>query len=104
MSLPKKDTPQEWTDVPLPLDIFQDVPEKPKRQKSKKDEEDDKTRLTYRPYKGRPRMCEDCYAEVQAGERTGFGKVSFIRIEGLAERGICYEHKAQRTENEALGR
>lgn len=104
MSLPPKSGPQEWEDVPLPLDLFADTPPKPKRQRSKKDEDDDKTRLTYRPYRGRARMCEDCYAEVNAQKRDTFGAVAFIRVEGLSERAICYEHKAQRVEAEALGR
>lgn len=99
MRLPKKPGPQEWTDVVLP--IFDQPEEKQERTLSRKEEEDNRTKLAYRPYKGASRMCEDCFVQVERKERDTFGRAAFIRIEGLAQRYICYEHKALRTEAEA---
>lgn len=81
--LPKKGTPQEWLDQPLPL--FGE-PE-PEQLKSRKDE-DDAEHIKYRRYKGaRSIACHDCTA---AGD--GVRSATHIRIYRGEERYLCSSH------------
>jgi hypothetical protein len=93
---------QSFADIVLP--IF-DQPEEPKaRELSKKEAEDNATKVIWRRYRGAARMCEDCFPEVNSGDRLAFGKASWVRVEGSVQRAICFEHKALRMEQEDLNR
>ena len=97
--LPKKSTPQEWEDVPL----FGEAPPAPAvRQRSKKDDDDDtKVRYRRRPKTARQTSCQDCVVEHTAGQRTGIGTASYVRIEGFVELYLCFAHKAEYEHREA---
>lgn len=99
-ALPEKNTPQEWEDVVLPL--FDQPEAKVPRARSRKEQDDDANKISYRRFKGAPRACADCFDECQAGTRFTFGTAAFIRIEGQAERPLCFEHRALWGEREAL--
>jgi len=91
--LPKKNTPQEWEDIVLP--IFEQPEESKPRERSKKQQDDD-TKISYRRQsrtsKGVP--CQDCAEENQAGGGAGITNASYVRIEGTTQRLLCYRHKS----------
>jgi hypothetical protein len=94
VSLPKKTTPQEWTDVVLPL-FEQPEPEKPKPRSKKQDDDAKQVKWRRRPKGARQVPCHDCSTEQQKGQREGIGTASYIRIEGSAERYLCFQHRAE---------
>lgn len=103
MSLPKKNTPQEWTDIVLPL--FDQPKEVKPRVRSKK-QDDDATKVKYRrrPKTARQTSCQECVVEHPRGLRAGIGIASYIRIEGTTELYLCFHHKAEYEHREARGK
>lgn len=100
--LPKKTTPQEWTDVPL---FGAEDPPKVARQRSKKQDDDDtKVKYRRRPKTSRQTSCQDCVAEHSKGQRSGVGVASYVRIEGAVELFLCFQHKAEHEHAEARGK
>lgn len=99
--LPKKNTPQEWTDVVLPL--FEQPEEVKPRERSKKQDDDDRKiayRRQSRTSKGVP--CQDCAEGNQAGSGHGIVNASYIRHQGGQQRALCYRHKAEWQNREML--
>lgn len=101
--LPKKKTPQEWTDIVLP--IFEQPEEPAPKQRSKKQEDDAKqVKWRRRPRTARQVPCEPCVEEQPQGLRQGIGTASYIRTEGDSEVWVCYHHHAEMLHREELGR
>ena len=99
--LPKKSTPQEWTDVPL---FGTEDPAPVVRQRSKKQDDDDtKVRYRRRPKTARQTACQDCVVEHTKGQRAGIGVASYVRMEGTTELHLCFHHKAEYEHREARG-
>lgn len=97
--LPKKTTPQEWTDVPL---FGAEDPAPVARQRSKKQDDDDtKVKYRRRPKTARQTACQDCVVEHPKGLRMGIGIASYVRIEGTTELYLCFHHKAEYEHREA---
>lgn len=92
--LPKKTTPQEWTDVVLPL-FEQPEPVKPKERSKKQDADAKAVKWRRRPKNARQVPCHDCSEEHPKGLREGIGTASYIRIEGTEERYLCFHHRAE---------
>jgi len=100
--LPKKSTPQEWTDVALPG--LEPPAPAPARERSKKQDDDArKVQWRRRPKGARQVPCHDC-AVAPRGERVGIGMASYIRIEGGTEKYLCMHHRAEYGFAEDLGR
>ena len=89
--LPRKGTPQEWQDQPLPG--LEDLPTKHVREKSKKDEDDAEHKIKYRRYRGaRSIACHDCAYEGAKQVQPA----TFIRIYQGFERYLCAAHATHR--------
>lgn len=101
--LPKKTTPQEWTDEVLPI-FEQPEPEKPRERSKKQDDDAKQVKWRRRPKGARQVACQDCVVEHTKGMREGIGQASYIRIEGIEEKYLCFHHKAEYTHREDLQR
>lgn len=100
--LPPKPGPQEWDDVVLPLFEQPDVP--PPRERSGKQKDDD-AKLVYRRYGSTARTsCQDCVEGGTATGRHGILNATYVRIHGDDKRYLCTQHRAERGNNEQLGR
>jgi len=101
--LPKKTTPQEWIDVPLPLEGIE-VPEpKPKREVSKK-ETADAAGVRWTAYKGRRTGCDTCILEVRMGDGNSVGDAKHLRTHGANKQYLCGRHAADQRDKDNLGR
>jgi hypothetical protein len=88
--LPKKRTPQEWVDQPLPG--FDEIQPKQVKAKSKKDEDDAEHKIKYRRYRGaRSIACHDC-----AYEGGAVHSATYVRIYQGFERYLCNAHATHR--------
>jgi hypothetical protein len=88
--LPKKRTPQEWVDQPLPG--FDEIQPKQVKAKSKKDEDDAEHKIKYRRYRGaRSIACHDC-----AYEGAAVRSATYVRIYQGFERYLCNAHATHR--------
>jgi hypothetical protein len=88
--LPKKRTPQEWVDQPLPG--FDEIQPKQVKAKSKKDEDDAEHKIKYRRYRGaRSIACHDCAYEGEAVRSA-----TYVRIYQGFERYLCNAHATHR--------
>lgn len=96
--LPEKKTPQEWTDVVLPL--F-DQPVEVIKERSKKQQDDDR-KVTYRPYRSVRTACQDCLEFGSMG--GGILNATYVRVHGDEKRYLCSRHRAQRSDNDQLGK
>lgn len=92
--LPKKTSPQEWTDVVLPL-FDQPEPVEPKARSKKQDDDATKVKWSRRPKNAKRVPCEDCSVEHPKGLRMGIGMASYIRSEGGVEKYLCFTHRAE---------
>jgi hypothetical protein len=101
--LPKKTTPQEWLDVPLPLDGLDLPGPKPVREVSKKDKAD-AAGVRWVRYKGRRTGCDECLILVRAGEANSVGDVTYVRSHGENKQYLCGRHTADQRDSDNLGR
>jgi hypothetical protein len=100
--LPKKRTPQEWVDQPLPG--FDEIQPKQVKEKSKKDEDDAEHKIKYRRYRGaRSIICHDCAYEAssqgqdgQPHAALGPRSATYVRIYQGFERYLCNAHATHR--------
>jgi hypothetical protein len=99
--LPKKKTPQEWVDIPLPG--FDPVEPKPKREVSKK-ETADAANVRWTAYKGRRTGCDSCIIEVRTGDGNSVGDAKHLRTKGSDKQYLCGRHAADQRDKDNLGR
>ncbi|QGJ92836.1 hypothetical protein SEA_PUREGLOBE5_75 [Arthrobacter phage Pureglobe5] len=99
--LPKKNTPQEWVDIPLPG--FDPVEAKPTREVSKK-ETADAAGVRWTTHKGRRTGCDSCILEVRMGDGNSVGDAKHIRTKGGNKQYLCGRHAADQRDNDNLGR
>ena len=99
--LPKKSTPQEWEDIPLPG--FDPVETKPQRVESKKDKAD-AAGVRWSAYKGRRTGCDDCIKAVRQQGATSVNDAKHLRSHGPSKLYLCGPHAADRRDRDNLGR
>lgn len=99
--LPKKNTPQEWEDIPLPG--FAPVEVKAKRTVSKK-ETADAAGVRWTAYKGRRTGCDSCILGVRMGDSNSVGDAKHLRTHGGNKQYLCGRHAADQRDKDNLGR
>jgi hypothetical protein len=99
--LPKKQTPQEWTDVVLP--IFDQPEEKKPRARSKAEQQKDAD-IRYTRYRSPVKAsCINCVHE-HMRHQTQIRQAAYIRSEGSDVAYLCFPHYAEKRNQELLGR
>jgi hypothetical protein len=103
--LPRKKTPQEWIDVPLPLEGIEAPEPKPVREQSRSDKEK-AAGVRWVRHKGRRLPCDRCLAAYRDGAKleSGIGNVVYIRTHGDEKVALCTMHTANQRDADNLGR
>lgn len=99
--LPKKTTPQLWTDVVLP--IFDQPEEKKPRERSKAQQQKDAD-IRYARYRSPVKAsCTDCVAD-HIRTQSPIRQAAYIRTHGADTSYLCFPHYAEKRNEELLGR
>lgn len=99
--LPKKTTPQEWTDIVLPG--FDQPEEKKPRGRSMAEQEKD-AGVRYVRYRSPVKAsCIDCVTE-HIKTQGQIRQATYIRTHGTETAYLCFPHYGERRNNELLGR
>lgn len=94
-------TEKGWDDVPF--DIFDAPAPTPERVKTKKEEADAATKITYRRYRsGNHALCDPCTAEHKAGQAPGIQYASYQRLLSGTVTYLCFRHKQEAVHRDQL--